>query len=77
MALIGYPDKDYTIRGTRKETSYINKYPEVDGMRDSLHMPMGAVTIYILCDMFVHFKLFATQVCFALESLFNIFPVQG
>ena len=48
MALIGYPDKDYTIRGTIKETSYINKYPEVDGMRDSLHMPMGAVTIYMV-----------------------------
>ena len=47
MALAGYPDPDYTIIFIRKDTNYINKDSVVDDMRDSLHMPMGAVTINI------------------------------
>ena len=48
IALIGYPDTYYNIRGIRQETSYINKDSAVDEMRDSLHMPMGEVTISML-----------------------------
>ena len=48
MAYIGSPDPYYTNRGIRKDTSYINKYLAVDHIRDSLHMPMGAVTISML-----------------------------
>ena len=47
MALIGYFDPDYTIIGIIKETSYIKKYSAIDYIRDSLHMPMLAVTIYM------------------------------
>ena len=46
--MIGPPDTDYTIIGTRKDTSHINKYEVVDDTRDSLYMPIGAVTIYML-----------------------------
>ena len=48
MELIGYPDTDYTIIGIMQYTSYIIKYSAVYDMRDSLHMPMGEVTISML-----------------------------
>ena len=47
MELVGSTDPDYTIRGTIKDTSYINKDSAVDGTIDSINMPMGAVTIYM------------------------------
>ena len=74
---MGSPDPEYTIISNRKDTSYINKDSVVDDKRDSLHMPMGAVTIYILCDTSVHFTLCAPQVYFALESFLYVFTVQG
>ena len=52
MAFIESPDTDYTIRCIRKETSCINKNSDIYDMRDSLHMPMRAVTIsmfYVIC----------------------------
>ena len=45
MAFIGSPDPDHTIRGIIKYTSYIIKYSAVDDIRDSLNIPMVAVTI--------------------------------
>ena len=52
MALIVSFDPDYTIRGTIKESSYINKESVVNDMIDSLNIPMGAVIISMLC--FIH-----------------------
>ena len=77
MEFIGYPDPEYTIICTIKETMYINKDSVVGDMRYLLHMPMVAVNIYVLCDTFVHFTLCSPQVYFVLESLLYIFPVQG
>ena len=75
MELIGYPDPDYIIRGKIKDTRYINKYSAVYDLRDSLHLSMGVVTIYVQYDTFLNFTLCAPQVCFALDSVLYIFPV--
>ena len=46
MALLRYPDPDYTIRSTRKENRYTNKDSAVEDMRYSLDMKMGAVDLF-------------------------------
>ena len=60
MVLIVSPNPEFTVRGIRNFTSYIIKDSAVDDMRDSLHMTMGAVTIYrfyviLLC--ILHYEL--------------------
>ena len=58
--MIGSPNPYYTIRGTRKETRYIIKDSKVDAIRDSLHMPMVAVTIsmfYVISLCVLHYAL--------------------
>ena len=82
MALVGDPATESTVRGIRKEISYINKYSSVDNMRGSLHTPRFFFNgrgnyIYVLCDTFVNFTLCAPKVCFELEGLLYIFAVQG
>ena len=60
MAFIGSPGPGYTIRGIRKDTSYIIKFSAVYYMRYLLHMPMGAVIIsmlYVINLFILHYAL--------------------
>ena len=71
MELIGSRYTDYTIRGIIRDTSYIITDSAVDDMRDSLHIPMGEVTIsmfYVICLCILHYALpksfFHWKVCY-------------